>query len=312
MTSSRMKMLTLALMIILVTLFSVLIDFITAEFSTSIFSDVSYWLNTLSVQVSVVVLIFVSRSLAKEKERGTNNLFKTMTEAIQQAYVTLNRDNLNGAFRDYIAADNRARKLKVYRAHLSAKAMKYSDRIKRLELALGRAEYKKKSGLRFAVLERRLARAKNKLDFWTLKIERAEDDVDFVRIKYIKYSCGIIFNDAQERASEEDDPAAHEGRDVAHILLTKAIGIFAFGIIATSYLAFDIAFSWGMVLKAIVKLFQILLGLYTGTVSGQDFIRQTMCAKLTIRCNYVKQFMEQRKGAVAGPAPAAVVPSQPV
>ena len=50
-SSSRLKVLTLAVLIILVTAFSVLIDFINAQFSTSIFTDASYWLNKLSVQV---------------------------------------------------------------------------------------------------------------------------------------------------------------------------------------------------------------------------------------------------------------------
>ena len=301
-SSSRLKVLTLAVLIILVTAFSVLIDFINAQFSTSIFTDASYWLNTLSVQVSVIVLIFVSRSLAKEKERGANPVYKTLQEAIQNAYVTINADNLNGAFKEYIAADNHARKLKSYLIKLNAKAVGYKDKIKRLELKKGRCDVragahgKVARGPLYALICAGIRRAESKLAFWEGKIERAPEEVDFVRhVRYAKYSYSIIFNDAKERANEEDDPSVHEGRDIAAILFTKALGIFAFGIIATSYIVFDLAFSWDMVLKALVKLLQIVFGLYTGGVAGQDFIRHKMCAKLTIRANYVKKFMEKRK-----------------
>ena len=287
-SSSRLKVLSLAVLIILVTAFSVLIDFINAQFSTSIFTDISYWLNTLSVQVSVIVLIFVSRSLAKEKE--------------QNAYVTVNADNLNGAFKEYIAADNHARKLKAYLIKLNAKAVVYKDKIKRMELKKGRCDVRAKAlgkvarGPLYSLICAGIRRAESKLAFWEEKIERAPEEVDFVRhVRYAKYSYSIIFNDAKERANEEDDPSVHEARDIAAILFTKALGIFAFGIIATSYIVFDLAFSWGMVLKALVKLLQIVFGLYTGGVAGQDFIRHKMCAKLTIRANYVKQFMEKRK-----------------
>lgn len=317
---TRVKAISLVLMIILVAAFSLLVDFISAEFSTTLFTDVTYWANTFSVQLAVIVLIFVSRSLAKERERGTNPVFRELQEAIRQAYITINSDNLNGAFKRYIEADNRERKLKVYRARLSAKAVRYSDRIKHCELLKGKAQVRAEArgrapkGLPYRLMLLRLSRAENKLAFWNGKLERAENEVDFVRVRFVKFSYSILFNDAREREREEDDPAMHEGRSVAAIFFTKAVGIFAFGIIATSYIAFDIAFSWGMVLKALIKLLQIVIAIYTGTVAGQDFVRQTMCAKLTIRCNYVKQFMEKqrRAGALEGAASAAVIPSEPV
>lgn len=300
-SSSRLKVLSLGVLIILVTAFSVLIDFINAKFSTSVFTNAAYWANVLSVQASVIVLIFVARSISKEKERGVNTVYKTLQDALQNAYAKLNAENLNGAFREYISADNQARKLKVYREKLTAKITHYADKIRRLTLAKGRRESVARSkgknarGLCYSLICEQIDRAEDNKTFWEEKFERAADDVDFVRVKSVKYSYSIIFNDAKEREAEEDDPSAHEGRDIAAILLTKGLGIFAFGVIATSYVVFDLIFSWGMVLKAVVKLLQIVLGLYTGAVAGQDFIRHKMCAKLTIRANYVKQFMEKQK-----------------
>lgn len=303
-SSSRVRVLSLVLVIILTTAFSIITDFVSTEFSSTLFSSPTYWLNTASSQLAVIVLILVSRSLAKEKEGALNALYNELRAALHSAYVQINSSNMNGALRDYIHADNRARKLKAYREKLGARHTRYNDKIRRLRLAkerlVLRAENKNKTphGLRYALICHAMNRAEIRLHFWQGKLERAEEEVDYVRgVRYIKYSYSILFNDAHERVKEENDPYAHEGRAYIRILLTKALCIFAFGVIATSYIAYDLAFSVNALLKAIVKLLQIVLGIYTGTLDGQDFIRNTMCSKLTIRFNYVKQFKEQAKTA---------------
>lgn len=311
-------MLAMVLLILLVTGITILSDFMHAEFSTDIFSDAYYWIQTLSMQTAVIILMFVSRSMAKEHEQGNNAVFKSLQEALRKAYVTLNAENLNGEFKAYIDADNRARKLKAYRKILEAHASKYSDRISRLALQKQRIEMhaevcgKTARGLRYGIICRRIAKAENGLAFWNRKLDRAEKDVDVVRVKYIRYSYTLLFSDTKERLKESDDPYVHEGRDIAVILLSKGLSILAVGFFFTSYISPGFVFDIGLIYKTVFKLLQIVLALYAGGMNGQDFIRQMVCAKLTIRCNYVKQFMEQRKGVVADPAPAAIVPSQPV
>lgn len=303
MNVSKIKTLTLVVFVVLVTAFSLLLDFISAEFSTAIFTDVAYWLNVASVQSAVTILIFTSRALAKEKESKKCEDYLFIQKNIKSAYVTLNDRNLNGDFEEYIAQDNRARKLKKYREKLNTHIAKYTDKIKRLELRKGQIElgFKDRSrqprGLRYGLVTRKLKGAEAKKKFWQDKFDRSEEDVAFVRVKHIKYSYSIIFNDEREKEEEENDPYPHESREIVFMLLTKGLSVFAFGVIATSFVVFDLTFSWGMVYKAIVKLLQIVLGLYTGALAGQEFIRHKMCAKLTTRYNYVKQFMEHRKSA---------------
>lgn len=303
MKTGKIKTLSLVLLVILVTAFSLLLDFISAEFSTSIFTDTAYWLNVASVQSAVLILIFMARALYKEKERNRCEQYQFLQKNLKAAYITLNERNLNGIFRDYIAEDNRARKLKKYLEKLKLHCTKYRDKIKRLDLRKRRIEtrFKDKNktphGPYYGLILRRMKSAETELEFWGNKIDRAAEEVEFIRVRHIKYSYSILFHDAKEREEEENDPYAHEDRDIAFLILTKGLSVFAFGIIATSFVVFDLSFSWGMIYKAIVKLLQIVLGLYTGAVAGQDFIRRKMCAKLTTRFNYVKQFMEQRKTA---------------
>lgn len=298
-SGSRVKTLALGLLMLAVTGCTVLVDFVSAEFSTTIFTDATYWINMITMQSAVVILLFVERTVSKEKECGRNERYKMLAASLSEAFLSLNAQNLNGTFRAYIAEDNRARKLAAYLAKLNAKKARCDDRAARLGFRIRRIEIRAQDrqrvprGVRYKFLCALKKRAEDKSAFWQKKIDRAPEEVDYVRVKFVRWSYGVIFSDAEGKAKEEDDPATHEGRDVASILLTKGLSILAFGLIATSYITLEFAFDAVLIYRTLIKLMQIALGLYTGAVSGQDFVRHKLCAKLMIRFNYVKQFKEK-------------------
>ena len=298
-SGSRVKTLALGLLMLAVTGCTVLVDFVSAEFSTTIFTDATYWINMITMQSAVVILLFVERTVSKEKECGRNERYKMLAASLSEAFLSLNAQNLNGTFRAYIAEDNRARKLAAYLAKLNAKKARCDDRAARLGFRIRRIEIRAQNrqrvprGVRYKFLCALKKRAEDKSAFWQKKIDRAPEEVDYVRVKFVRWSYGVIFSDAEGKAKEEDDPATHEGRDVASILLTKGLSILAFGLIATSYITLEFAFDAVLIYRTLIKLMQIALGLYTGAVSGQDFVRRKLCAKLMIRFNYVKQFKEK-------------------
>ena len=298
-SGSRVKTLALGLLMLAVTGCTVLVDFVSAAFSTTIFTDATYWINMITMQSAVVILLFVERTVSKEKECGRNERYKMLAASLSEAFLSLNAQNLNGTFRAYIAEDNRARKLAAYLAKLNAKKARCDDRAARLGFRSRRIEIRAQDrqraprGVRYKFLCALKKRAEDKSAFWQKKIDRAPEEVDYVRVKFVRWSYGVIFSDAEGKAKEEDDPATHEGRDVASILLTKGLSILAFGLIATSYITLEFAFDAVLIYRTLIKLMQIALGLYTGAVSGQDFVRRKLCAKLMIRFNYVKQFKEK-------------------
>lgn len=298
-SGSRVKTLALGLLMLAVTGCTVLVDFVSAAFSTTIFTDATYWINMITMQSAVVILLFVERTVSKEKECGRNERYKMLAASLSEAFLSLNAQNLNGTFRAYIAEDNRARKLAAYLAKLNAKKARCDDRAARLGFRIRRIEIRAQNrqrvprGVRYKFLCALKKRAEDKSAFWQKKIDRAPEEVDYVRVKFVRWSYGVIFSDAEGKAKEEDDPATHEGRDVASILLTKGLSILAFGLIATSYITLEFAFDAVLIYRTLIKLMQIALGLYTGAVSGQDFVRRKLCAKLMIRFNYVKQFKEK-------------------
>lgn len=298
-SGSRVKTLALGLLMLAVTGCTVLVDFVSAEFSTTIFTDATYWINMITMQSAVVILLFVERTVSKEKECGRNERYKMLAASLSEAFLSLNAQNLNGTFRAYIAEDNRARKLAAYLAKLNAKKARCDDRAARLGFRICRIEIRAQDrqraprGVRYKFLCALKKRAEDKSAFWQKKIDRAPEEVDYVRVKFVRWSYGVIFSDAEGKAKEEDDPATHEGRDVASILVTKVLSILAIGLVVTSYVTPEFTFDAVLIYRTLIKLMQIALGLYTGAVSGQDFVRRKLCAKLMIRFNYVKQFKEK-------------------
>ena len=298
-SGSRVKTLALGLLMLAVTGCTVLVDFVSAAFSTTIFTDATYWINMITMQSAVVILLFVERTVSKEKECGRNERYKMLAASLSEAFLSLNAQNLNGTFRAYIAEDNRARKLAAYLAKLNVKKARCDDRAARLGFRIRRIEIRAQDrqcaprGVRDKFLCALKKRAEDKSAFWQKKIDRAPEEVDYVRVKFVRWSYGVIFSDAEGKAKEEDDPATHEGRDVASILVTKVLSILAIGLVVTSYVTPEFTFDAVLIYRTLIKLMQIALGLYTGAVSGQDFVRRKLCAKLMIRFNYVKQFKEK-------------------
>ena len=285
----------------LVTAYTILADFISARFSLNVFADPGYWMNIISVQSAFIILILMRRTLAIDKERQENELYKYRWEALRDAYVSLNDNDMTGTLDDYIRSDNRARKLEQYRKKLGWHHTFWLDKARNVEILLERMEIiardkgKKVSGFKYRFWKRRLKKFQVKRDFWADKIARSDAEVEFVRVQYIRYSQSLLFNEVEESVREANDPSAHNARHVLFLLVTKGLSIFAFGVIATSYVEFDLSWSWDALYMGVVKLLQTVLSLYCGTVSGQSFVRDTMCAKLLIRYNYVKQFMERHR-----------------
>ena len=284
---------------VLTAAYTVLADFISARFSVEIFRDPSYWINIISVQSAFIILILMRRTLAIDKERKDNTLYAERWEALRDAYITLNEKDMTGTLDEYIRTDNRARKLEKYRRRLGRHHTFWLDRTRQVEILINRMEIiakdrgKKVGGFKYNHFQRALKKFQNKRDFWADKLARADAEVDFVRVNYIRYSQSLLFNEVEESVREANDPSSHNTRHVLFLLATKGLSIFAFGVIATSYLEFDFSWTWGALYMGVVKLLQTVLSLYVGTVSGQSFVRDTMCAKLLIRYNYVKQFMER-------------------
>lgn len=290
---------------VVVTGCTVLVDFVSAEFSTTIFTDVSYWLNAVTMQSAVIILLFVERTISKEKERGRNEQFRMLSASLQEAFLSLNAQNLNGTFKEYIAEDNHRRKLAAYLAKLNAKKARCDDRIARL-------------GFRIRRMEIRAQDRQREPQGWLYK--------PAVRAEKTDGGQGRVL-------AEEDRPRARRGglrppREVREVVVRRDLfgrrgegerrgrpnrargerrGVHSFDEGAEHprlRADRDVLRYVGVHLRRADDLPHAhqdhadRAWAVHGAVSGQDFIRRKMCAKLMTRFNYVKQFKEKNQYSV--------------
>lgn len=260
-TASGIKKFTLITTAVGVTVFSVLIEFMDADFNLSIFSNVFYWSKVISSNLAVICILFSMRSLFKDKERRENMSVVAKETAIDDIYLELNNNKLNTAFNEHIDRENAVRHKFAY--------------VTKLRQGLTRCKNDKK---RKRLLE---------------QLEKADTEYDISKVKYNKVKFNTIFGKSKVRF-EDNDMDEHEGFEYADILISKIFGVLAFGILTTSF-AFDTyAFNLATAYNIVCKILQISIGAYLGAVSGTDYIKGTLLSKLTLRLNFVQQFIEKR------------------
>lgn len=297
-------------MIVIATVFTIFLDFMSVDFSTEIFSDVAYWTETITVQSAIAIILFSSRSIAKDREKKICEDYIKLENSINGAYWTICEKRLNKRFENFIAADNHARRVKAYREKLNIKITRIQKKIAALNLRKRRTEVarRKFSGMRIKRFTRKIEKLDGKVAILKERLENAEEEADFVRIRAVHYTYGIIFRNAKERESEREDPYTHEWREFIRIIVSKVMLIVGFGLISTSYFVGGVETSLYAIYKMAIRLFQIVFGIYTGVTDGQNFIKAIMCSKLAIRLNYVQKFIEENAAPAKDPEPAAAAP----
>ena len=299
--NNLLKTMLLSVVLVLVTAFTIIADFMVFSSSSSFFRNKAYWLNALTVNAAVIVIVFVARAEGKDRERRKNTRLAGLTDGIRDAYNALAKYSLNVEFREYINQDNLARKIDAYTDKWKRRRIFWQTRLTHKVNRVKRKLAKKR------VRSEETIQAKtNKVGHWYRdrialcndRIANAATDVDFLRVRYKRVSYSLIFSGEKERENAEADLAVHESRDIMALLASRVVGIVAFGVVATSVWTFDAKlFSVMTIYKALFKVLQLLLGFYTGWASGRAFVKGRLCGTLEKRLSYVRIFQEQRKSA---------------
>lgn len=296
----------IAAMIILMVI-PIMVDFVRVDISSTFFTDASYWIGVIGVQLPVVLLMFVARSHAKAREKTGNKQYVELKDTIIKSYGVINNKGLSEAFETYVRQDDRERKLNAYKTKLGkkknrkeAKLLKFDNTVKRREFVRAR---KKK------VREKEY----NPWYLWTLRagkrkaleqkkesleelLKNAEKNVDFVRIRYVPITTNIIFGETKKRAKNDSDMRVHEGGEVLTMIATKALGIVLTSLVVTSFVQFEM---YGDVLaivyKAVITLMQMIMSIYFGTLAGSEFVRGEMMNVARRKVSYIQQFLDRKQ-----------------
>lgn len=258
------KQFTIGLVLLSATLFNILIDYVKADFSASIFFDVAYWIKLITTNGAILLIMLSFRGYMKERELTGNADILSTQKDIDGVHVELSRRNLATSFENHVNEINADRKLTAYKNVLKLKLSKATnDKSKR------------------KILDR---------------LDKAEEEISFRKVKYPKVKISTIFSKTKLNKNDDEDMEDGEERQIGQLLVNKVIGIVGFGVLGAS-LAFELnGFSVAVIINTVIKLFQTAYAIYAGGSDGQNFVKSTILSKMKLRLNFVQKFIESKKG----------------
>ena len=286
----------------------IMTDFVRMGATSDFFTDTSYWLGVLGVQIPVILLLFTTRENSKARERMTNEVYTGLRKTLDTAYIMINHNHKSEQFDNYVAADNRLRKLNAYKTALNGKIARLTGKITDCDNFFKRRAIRLKDRAKGQEVKERnpfymfvswikankKIRAEQKKEYFMEKLSRADEEIDYLRVKHVPISTAIIFGETKKTHERDDDMRIHESGEVIVLIITKIAGLVLFGIIATSSVVFDIQGDVvSIVYKSVVKLMQMLVSIYFGNISGVEFVRGEVINQTRKRVSYVQQFLDR-------------------
>lgn len=261
--------------LVFITSAEVLFDYITAGFSAQIFYDASYWVRLAITCLSIILVTLTVRDFFRERELNQNPSIKKVQCDLDAAHAELTRRDLMTRLEAYIADTNSARKVKAYKAYLQFKLFRAKDKrkakwVKLLETAETDAPY-------LPVIGKKMQLSWNK---W---------------VRYNRVSITTVFARSGKSKSDDEDLDSNEGSAIGEMLFKKLLPLVAFSV-AISTLFFDNGtFAVEILINTFAKLFRIAMSMYTGAMSGQDFVKVTLMSKMERRLEFIQKFLERER-----------------
>lgn len=287
----RMKTFILVAIIFLVSITSTLSEIIKFGVSASVLNS-SYWLRTIILNVSAVIVLFLANSMRKDKLLNEKETVYAQRKAVlQKAFADMDEHGLTDKFKKYIDEDNRKEKIRVYTNKLKAC-------LKRVDSAILLAEHNynavrlwfKKMPVEtpktlFLLLSR------NKKKRLEDKLLNAEKNIEFIYVRYTKIKYSVIFGESEKAKGEERDIYFHTTEHNIGIVFKKAVFVLLMSTLSSLQVGELIAnFNLFTVYQMCMRMFTLALSIYTGIADADYFVLKHMADVLFKRISYIQDF----------------------
>lgn len=275
---SPQVILLIAIMLLSIVL-SIIVNSFFMEVKFDILRSVAYWLKQAGNTAVSFLLFILAHYTAKLTETNKNEVYFDLKKIISNQYKSIQQCGKNDELLNSIDNENRRRKLKIYRQKINARKIKLNSQ----KISLPPTSKKK-----IEELER-------KISICDKKLETADDDIDFLRVKYVKITYSQIFGGEDEKGENDDDFRVHEGKSISSNALMKISWFFTFGI-AFGLLGTTIYTKTALpviILNITLMLLQFAASTYWGVLNGQNFIRATVINKLRLRIGFITKFCKE-------------------
>jgi len=256
----------------------IFVDFVSAGFDPSIFTEASYWIQLVIKILSVVLITLTVRDFFREKELSNNLKIKDTQSELDKAHSDLMRHDLTTRFADYVGSLNSKSKLAAYRAYLQYK--------------LSKAKKEKKSKR------------------WQTLLDKCEQDILFLptkgdkvylsfwrRIKFNQVKVSTIFSRTGRKYTSDEDLETGESAHVGRLLTQKVTLLIAFSVTFSSLIFSPCTFTLAIFISVFFRLARTAFSIWMGAGDGIEFVRGTLLNKMRLRLDFVQKFLESEKAA---------------
>ena len=222
-----------------------------------------------------------------------NTRFTSLVDSLFSLFREVNQHNLRTSFETYIQADNARAKREAYIAKIQRKIAHCEGKIDRLEgrYNMWRLWLKKDTVEKPTTL--RLTYYRKRLEYWQKRLTNVDKDVKYAKVKYLRVTYQSVFGMSETRLRESRDMSFHAAEHNMGLLVKKMFLIFIFGFAASLGFVFNpIAWTVEFFYKMALRLFQIIMALYTGISDADKFVDGDMCDALMNRIAYAQGFKE--------------------
>ncbi len=292
----RIKTFILAVMILIVSLTSTLSEIIQFGVTASVL-DGGYWLRTIILNLSAIIVLFLANSMRKDKlmsEEGT--VYAQRKKVLQKAFCDMDENGITDEFKKYIDEDNQKEKIRIYTNKLNAQLNRVNNAILRAEhnynvirLWFKKPPVETPKTMRLILLRNKKQRIENKL-------ANVDRDIKFIYVRYIKVKYSVIFGESEKAQGKERDIYIRTAEHNVGIVLKKAIFVLLMGTLSSLQVGELIAnFNLFTVYQMCMRIFTLVLSVYTGISDADYFVGKHIADVLFKRISYIQDFLTSRK-----------------
>lgn len=286
------------LAIVCVSVFTVLSDLIAPDINKRVLSA-GYWIEVGVINISVITVLFIVKSLKEDSEKKYNKKYLVLNHALDGAFRAINKNGAAENFKKYLDEDNKKAKRVAYEEKLQRKKGKIVEKIQSKEAKYNNKRLVKGLPIINSPKTKSLIRLRGKLNFVDERINNIDQEISFIKVKYIKVTYNGIFGDREGSAVNDRDTSPHKTAFNLSILLKRAILIVAFSLIfLLSARRLDAEITVVFFFNIALRLFQIALGIYTGIDAGSEYVRVNLCDAFKQRIFLLQVYFDQLNGVI--------------
>ena len=256
-----------------------LADFFAAGFDVNVFRDPNYWFAILACALANYIMLVYTAidkiDTTTAKDETVKNKKHELNESVSQ--------NVDTDFDDYLAVENRERKIKAWKQKISNKIARLDElaRDKHKEVYwYGTEEQKAKDWY---------CRKRNHL-LVKLTDKYINDNIYFLRVKYVKLKRYEVTHGCKQRR-DTYKITTRKNLKVAKDNFPKVMQSISFVLMISSFVFDYKGFTIMLVLQFVVKLGALCLSIYNGIAYGSNYIEDTLMPDFQYRLDIIIKYI---------------------